>query len=451
MTEKTRRLALTAAIAVFVVSLAAIGWHLFDTYVDRSGWVERDGVYSYRDFHGKKVSAWQTIDEKRYYFDADGTMLTHWQTLDGGRYYFGRDGALDLGWLDIDGRRYYSGSDGVIRTGWQDIEFQRYYFLEDGSLYTGWFQEDGKTYHFGDDGAMALGLVQIEGATYHFSGDGNMHTGPLELNGDEYLFGGDGVMFTGWLREGDSVRYYGAETGILAKEWAEIDGKRYYFGEDGYMVTGWLQLGEYRYFLQEDGAAAVGPLEIDGTVYYFTPKGIHVVLVNTKNRVPRGYDADLVTVVDYHRVSQVALEPLQRMLADCVAAGNQYTFNSAFRSLAQQQEILDLRTQEYENLGMSHNAAYAKARQTVALPGTSEHHLGLAVDLLGADAIAWLGEHCWEYGFILRYTEDKEHITGFVDEPWHFRYVGTEVSMDMKDSGLCLEEYLGAWTEPESN
>ena len=57
---------------------------------------------------------------------------------------------------------------------------------------------------------------------------------------------------------------------------------------------------------------------------------------------------------------------------------------------------------------------------------------------------AWLAEHCWEYGFILRYTEEKAEITGITNEPWHFRYVGREISMDMKDSGLCLEEYLGA-------
>ena len=112
--------------------------------------------------------------------------------------------------------------------------------------------------------------------------------------------------------------------------------------------------------------------------------------------------------------------------------------------MGQQQEILTLRTQEYEARGYSSGAAYAKARETVALPGTSEHNLGLAVDILGDAAIAWLGEHCWEYGFILRYTAEKEPITGFVDEPWHFRYVGTEVSLDMKGSGLCLEEYLGA-------
>ena len=131
MSEKTRRLLLAVAVAVFLVSVSAIGWHLFDTYVDRSGWVEDEGIYAYRDFHGKKVTGWQTIDEKRYFFTEDGTMLTDWQTIAGGRYYFGRDGALDTGWLDIDGHRYHTGPDGAIHTGWQDIDFQRYYFSEE--------------------------------------------------------------------------------------------------------------------------------------------------------------------------------------------------------------------------------------------------------------------------------------------------------------------------------
>ena len=92
----------------------------------------------------------------------------------------------------------------------------------------------------------------------------------------------------------------------------------------------------------------------------------------------------------------------------------------------------------------------------MAAPGTSEHQIGLALDLVSESyqildekqaetpEQQWLMAHSWEYGFILRYTEEKQAITGIVDEPWHFRYVGTEVSLDMKDSGLCLEEYLGA-------
>ena len=94
--------------------------------------------------------------------------------------------------------------------------------------------------------------------------------------------------------------------------------------------------------------------------------------------------------------------------------------------------------------GLEFEDARDMAYETVAIPGTSEHHLGLAVDLLGDAAVDWLTKHCWDYGFIVRYTEEKEWITGIVDEPWHFRYVGTRVSLDLKDTGLCLEEYLGA-------
>ena len=430
--------------AVLLAAGLAGGWHLYDTYVDRSGWELKDGAYYYRDFHNKRVSGWQTLEEKRYYFGADNAMVTHWQEIDGSRYYFGRDGALDIGWLEIEGSRYHTTPEGIIQTGWQDIEFQRYYFGDDGILRTGWLQLDGSTFYLGADGAAALGLTRIDGDTYHFSEIGVMHTGELELDGSILLFGEDGVMHTGWWQDGETRRYYFPETGAMALQWQTLEDKLYYFGEDGVMHTGWLQLGENRYYLHADGTAAVGKQEIDGETHYFSPMGIHVVLVNTQHKVPKWYEVNLVTLTGYHVVSDVCLEPLQRMLADCKAAGNNYNFNSAYRSVSQQQQILTLRTQEYEAIGYDSGDAYWKARETVALPGTSEHHLGLAVDILGDDAIAWLHENCWEYGFILRYTAEKSHITGFVDEPWHFRYVGKEVAQDMKDSGLCLEEYLGA-------
>ena len=111
----------------------------------------------------------------------------------------------------------------------------------------------------------------------------------------------------------------------------------------------------------------------------------------------------------------------------------------------EQTDILEKRTQEHmKEFDLDFDEARKKALETVAVPGTSEHQMGLAVDISGEDAHAWLAEHCWEYGFILRYTEEKAEITGITNEPWHFRYVGREISMDMKDSGLCLEEYLGA-------
>ena len=442
--EKRRRI-LIAVLSVICIILSVICWLLFDACIDRSGWVERNGIYSYRDFHGRKVTGWQDIGENRYYFYEDKTMATGWLEQEQYHYYLGRDGALNTGWFGVDNDRYYADPEGRLLTGWQDIEFQRYYLGEDGVAHTGWLKQNGKTYHFGPDGAMALGLTVIDGKTYHFSAEGELHTGKLELAGEEYLFGEDGVMYTGWLEETDAIRYYLPQSGCMAKDWQDIGGRRYYFGEDGILRTGWLELGEYRYYLHEDGHAAVGPTEIDGTTYYFSPKGIHVVLVNSSHKVPDYYKVNLVTIQDQHRVSQVCLEPLRQMLADCVNAGIEYTFNSAFRSIKEQEAILEYRTKEYEAKDMDSMDAYMKARETVALPGTSEHHLGLAVDLLGSDAVAWFNAHCWDYGFIVRYASDKQHITGITDEPWHFRYVGTEVSLDMKDSGLCLEEYLGAY------
>ena len=452
-------------IALCCVLLIAAGVYIYDNTVDRSGWVEKDGVYYYRDFHAKKVSGWQDIDGHRYYFGSDKAMVTHWQTIDGNRYYFGADGAMDYGWQDVQGSRYYLDENGILVTGWRNVDTERYYFGPDGAMATHWLELEGKRYYLGEKGAMVSGWMTLEGdhyymgetgamtigwlrldtGRYYFDGAGHLVTGKTELEGSHYYFLEDGRMFTGW-EDTEAGRLWYDDEGIQAFGWATIEGKHYFFAEDsGIMQTGWHEEGEYRYYLQEDGSAAVGPLTIDKQQYYFSPAGIHVVLVNSRNRVPNYYKATLETYIPWHQVDVVCLEPLRQMLADCEAAGISYEFNSAYRSIATQSAILETRTAEYEATGLSHEAAYAKARQTVALPGTSEHHLGLAVDIIGEEAQAWLQEHCWEYGFILRYEGEKSHITGIVNEPWHFRYVGTRVSLDMKNSGLCLEEYLGAY------
>ena len=450
MQKKTRRGLIAVLVILVCVFLSAGGWLWYDANVDRSGWLQEEGVYYYQDFHARKVTGWREIDGNYYYFAEDYAMQTHWQEIGGNRYYFGADGALDTGWLDIDGNRYYAGSDGILRSGWQEIDGQQYYFGSDDAMVTGWQALDGTQYHFSSDGSLSLGFYTEDGNTYYFGDDGVMTTGYRLIEEALYYFQDSGIMQTGWM-DTEEGRSYFQEDGPMVTGWQELEEKRYYFGEDGIMVTGWYQEGEYSYYFQEDGAAAVGPLEVEGQTHYFSPAGIHVVLVNRTHSVPEYYDADLVTYTDWFQVSQVCLEPLTQMLADCKAAGNNYTFNSAYRSIAQQSEILRLRTEEYmEAYELSYDAARARALQSVAVPGTSEHHLGLAVDIVGANAQAWLAEHCWEYGFILRYTEEKQHITGFINEPWHFRYVGVAVSMDMKDSGLCLEEYLGAYVAEES-
>ena len=284
-----------------------------------------------------------------------------------------------------------------------------------------------------------------EDSTYYFQEDGPMVTGAATIQEEQYLFSDQGVMHTGWLDTEEGRRYYRADGPMVLDCWQEIEEKLYFFDEEGLMQTGWHQEGEYMYYLQDDGSAAIGPVEIDGETHYFTPQGIEVILVNRDHPVPSYYELDLVTVVDWHQVDRRCYDALMQMLSDCSEAGIEYIFNSGYRTKKQQTLILETRTQEHmEDFDLSYDEAYEKALETVAIPGTSEHHLGLAVDLLGDEAIPWLTEHCWEYGFIVRYTEEKEAITGIIDEPWHFRYVGPAVSLDMQFSGLCLEEYLGA-------
>ena len=127
-----------------------------------------------------------------------------------------------------------------------------------------------------------------------------------------------------------------------------------------------------------------------------------------------------------------------------------WQISAGYRSWKYQQSLFDKQVQEYLNEGFSKANAVSATSKTVADPGTSEHHTGLAFDITvpgtifkGTPEQKWLHKHCWEYGFVIRYQEDKEKLTGYIAECWHIRYVGLPHSIDMRDRNLCLEEYLG--------
>lgn len=464
MKTKLRILGPVLIVCLILSALAGGGWYWYDNNVDRSGWVEKKGIRIYRDFHADPVSGWLELEGETYLFeeggiptvgwleldgvtycfDDSGAMLTGWQELDGETYYFGDDGHMLIGWLEQNGNRHYFGGNGTLVKGWLWLEEGRYY-LRDGVMVSGWQNVEDTQRYFHDDGTLALGFTEIDGDTFYFDSEGILSTGMVNIDGLFYDFQDSGIMFTGWQETGEGQRFFAAD-GAMAVGWTEVDGERFYFNENGLLQqAGWLAVGEYRYYIHEDGTYAVGPTVIDGKTHYFSPKGIEVILVNGANPVPDYYEQNLVTIEGDHQVDARCYDALVQMLSDCNAAGIEYTFNSGYRSLNTQINILEYRTLEHmRDYDLDFAQAREKALDTVAIPGTSEHHLGLAVDLLGKDAIAWLTEHCWDYGFIIRYTEEKEPITGIIDEPWHFRYVGKEVSLDMKGTGLCLEEYLGA-------
>ena len=224
----------------------------------------------------------------------------------------------------------------------------------------------------------------------------------------------------------------------------------------------WVTKDGNRYYLKADGTYATGKMTIDELDYFFDKNGAQVLLVNPWYFVPYDYSPDLVTFYDFAQyedgnvLEKSCLEPLLQMLEDCKKAGHEARIVSSYRRQETQQTLYNNKVDYFVLQGYDMERAREEAGKIVAVPGTSEHQLGLAVDLIdksypyldegqeNTPAQQWLMEHCWEYGFILRYPNDKTDHTGIIYEPWHYRYVGKELAAELKDSGLCLEEYFEA-------
>ena len=248
--------------------------------------------------------------------------------------------------------------------------------------------------------------------------------------------------------------------GTPATGWVEANGHRYYLGDDGQIRTGWVELEGNRYYFHEDGVMATGRTEVDGEVFFFTSTGIQTLLVNPWNPVPEDYTPDLVAMDEQYghahlQIDSSCLDALEEMIDACNAeSGSRAYVLSAYRSLEDQQQLYDRKVRDLVSQGLSHTDAEREAATVVAIPGTSEHHLGLAVDIIDtgrwkldegqADTAAqqWLMENSWRYGFIFRYPKDKIEITGIIYEPWHYRYVGTALAEELHGLGLTMEEYF---------
>jgi len=175
-----------------------------------------------------------------------------------------------------------------------------------------------------------------------------------------------------------------------------------------------------------------------------------LIHVNKSNKLPDGYAPDLVAV-DNVLVSAALTADFDAMRKAAEADGTRIRIRDGYRSYDEQEQVYDSITTGYVEQGNTRAVAVERAGMVVALPGYSEHHTGLAIDFsYGADADAqavmweWLGVHAHEYGFILRYPESREDITGYSYEPWHYRYVGIEHARAIYEQGLTLEEYLEA-------
>ena len=180
-----------------------------------------------------------------------------------------------------------------------------------------------------------------------------------------------------------------------------------------------------------------------------------LILVNPWNTVPEGYKVETSSLLNGESVDSRCYSDLAAMLQECLAAGGSPIVCSAYRPHEKQVRLYQEQVDSLLAQGRTQEEAEAEAGTVVAVPGTSEHELGLAVDICDSEnqnldesqletlTQQWLIEHCWDYGFILRYPVDKSEITGIIYEPWHYRYVGRKNAAKIHESGLCLEEYLG--------
>lgn len=158
-----------------------------------------------------------------------------------------------------------------------------------------------------------------------------------------------------------------------------------------------------------------------------------------------------------YQVDARIMQDLEAMFADARAAGRNPMICSAFRAWDMQVSLYENKIQRVmQEEGLSYEEAAVKAATVVAKPGTSEHQIGLALDIVSSEYQEldeaqmetedqkWLMENSWKYGFILRYPMEKSEITGVIFEPWHYRYVGKKAAKEITEQNLTLEEYVGA-------
>ena len=374
-----------------------------------------------------------------------------WIEENGRTYYYLDDGTAASGWLEIEGHQYYFGAEGLLEQGFREVDGITYYFSADGDKVSGWVEVGGRLYYLRQNGSLVTGWLSLEGQRYYLRTDGAA-TGICQVDDTLYVFDREGRLTNGWvdLQEG---RVYGDLNGHPVTGWQTIGSQRYYFREDYTLQTGWAEIGGFTYCFNEDGTPKQG-ITPEGQ---FASNGQLLVLVNPWHTVPEDYTVELTAIDSNYQVATVAYADYLDMIRECENAGHKPAVCSAYRTQEYQEGLFERKVQKLLD-DQKHSYTEEQAREiaarSVAVPGTSEHQLGLALDIIdnrnwnldesqaSMPTQKWLMENSWRFGWVLRYPDEKSEITGIIYEPWHYRYVGREIAEEMYRLDVCLEEYL---------
>lgn len=185
----------------------------------------------------------------------------------------------------------------------------------------------------------------------------------------------------------------------------------------------------------------------------FSRNDWQLVLVNKNHPIPDGYEFTLGTIKGAMQCDERILADLYSMVDAAYKDNVNLVICSPYRADERQEMLFNRKVNNYMNQGMSYMESYKLASQAVTIPGSSEHQIGLALDIVcdgysslnegfgDTKAGKWLAEHSYEYGFVIRYPKGKEDITGIEYEPWHLRYVGKNAATVITNESICLEEF----------
>lgn len=184
-----------------------------------------------------------------------------------------------------------------------------------------------------------------------------------------------------------------------------------------------------------------------------------LILVNKQHPIPDDYDFHLGTISGTMRCDERIITPLLDMMKAARKDGVTLIICSPYRDMDRQTMLFNNKVKKYMDSGMSYMDAFNLASQAVTVPGSSEHQIGLAIDIISdgyssldegfgkTAAGKWLAANSYKYGFILRYPAGKEDITSIEFEPWHFRYVGVDAATFISENDICLEEFWSIYVK----
>ena len=416
-----------------------------------TGWASVNGSWYFFNPSGAMQKGWIFTGNVWYYLDGTGKMQTGWYLENKTQYYLDASGAMVKGWKKIDNKWYFFNDSGVMQTGWK-LDGQTWYYLNDkGVMLTGWQKIGNTWYYMNGSGAMLTGWQKIDGTWYYLDSGGGRKTGWLKQGSTWYYLDENGKMKTGWVKDGNTW-YYMKSSGAMATGWLQDPNSWYWYYLDpnsGAMKTGWQTIGGHSYHFEETNGYWDEP---EGNPKFYNPESM-LIVANKKHKLPDGYVPSGLVIPNVQRtgsnvyMKSQAASALEKMFAGAKTEGITLVMGSGYRSEATQRAIYN---------GYVARDGQAAADRFSARPGYSEHQTGLAIDISDASGAhylyesfestaegKWLFNNAHKYGFILRYPKGKESITGYMYEPWHYRYVGVEEAGKIYASGKTFEEYYG--------